>query len=524
MLVHTKEQLDSALTWLEIPRNSVAALVIVLLLCSTLLVYRSGLAFTLSPGSVLGGDQLNYLTCAKSVLQSGILESSTIYPGLLNQTFSHLYLYMPGHCLAIATGFALFGIGAWQAILPSVFGLWISVLSIYFIGLRYYSSRVGLIAALSMLFSGSSLFYAVTAMSELTVMASGLLALSIFAWMRFRFKNLLVPGILLLPFLFRETSATLIIVILAFIVYERQRIVRSVSFEILSVALLSFFFLLAIYLMPQLHRPSLWLGGFYTKDFTDAYALEGFHPTMQDFLAAAWGKFTHNWEKVYWPNEWISWLKMTPISIEYFPFIPHLIFIGIVLVAGIIRQDSIFIGSALFAALHFIMLFFLYIAGWRTCLLSNALLSLPLAKIAISIARDSPIRRSILLISTLLGVALSTWGAQELLGDFARKGQEGSQCTENIKVLQHDSSKVLISRGLECSDYIYYDFPAKWSFMPANLRTLQLLMKKFQVGTIIFDVNDPANKLFGSYLQNSGFVRSDVKIGSKPFIIYKNLM
>src|SRR5437867_2067796 len=92
-------------------------------------------------------DQIGYINSARSLLATGTLQSNTILPSTLWQKTTKDVLYMPGHPAAIALSYRLFGIGAFQSIIPSLASYLIAMLAIYFIGARFYSPIAGLVAS-----------------------------------------------------------------------------------------------------------------------------------------------------------------------------------------------------------------------------------------------------------------------------------------------------------------------------------------------------------------------------------------
>ncbi len=88
-------------------------------------------------------DELNHVYAAKNLLE----ESAPVLPS--GQEYNRAFIYST----LVAASFHLFGIGESQARLPSIiFGI-ISILLIFFIGLRWFSPWVGIIASFLLAFS-----------------------------------------------------------------------------------------------------------------------------------------------------------------------------------------------------------------------------------------------------------------------------------------------------------------------------------------------------------------------------------
>lgn len=185
-------------------------------------------------------DQIGYITVARNLLTNGTVQGDSVLPSTLWQKKSRYVLYMPGHSATIALSYRLFGVGAFQSIIPSLVSYLITMLAIYFIGARVYSPLVGLVASLLFALYPPALFFAFTAMAELTFVAAYTVAVCACLYLPYRLRPWLAPFCIAVPFLFREAAA-LAVVPLGFYFWLEHRekpVWRPLVFVALSVVIL----------------------------------------------------------------------------------------------------------------------------------------------------------------------------------------------------------------------------------------------------------------------------------------------
>jgi hypothetical protein len=188
-------------------------------------------------------DQIAYINVARNLVATGTVKSDTILPSTLWQRASRDVLYMPGHPLTIALSYKLFGFGAFQSILPSLLAYLVTMLAIYFIGSKIYEPLVGLAASFLFALFPPMLFFAFTAMSEITLAAAFTVGICVCLYLPPRLRPWLGPLCLALPFLFRETASYAVIPLaLYFWLDKRDKSWRAVLFVILAVVLLAILF------------------------------------------------------------------------------------------------------------------------------------------------------------------------------------------------------------------------------------------------------------------------------------------
>jgi 4-amino-4-deoxy-L-arabinose transferase-like glycosyltransferase len=166
-------------------------------------------------------DQVGYVSVARTFAESGELRSGLIYPSLLNQNTSKNYPYMPGHYFALASSYLVFGYSPLSSFLPSLLAYVIGVCALLALCLKLVDRTTAYLAAFIFLTFPGNLVFSVTAMAEMTFVAAGLVCMAIFVHLPASRRPYLGPILLLLPVLFRETGAVLLIPMIALIMSDR---------------------------------------------------------------------------------------------------------------------------------------------------------------------------------------------------------------------------------------------------------------------------------------------------------------
>jgi 4-amino-4-deoxy-L-arabinose transferase-like glycosyltransferase len=217
-------------------------------------------------------DQVIYVDAARNLLATGELTTGVIYPSTLLQEYGRNFFYMPGHAVLVALSFALFGDAAWSAMLPNLLAYCVCLTCLYVTGRRLVSPRAGFYAAVAFAFIPIFLVYAFSAMAEMTVLASGLLAFTIFVHLPSSMRCWAAPALLVAPFLFRETAAFWIAPMVALLLTEAgaTRIERwraaMIAFAGSAIALGT------VYRLDwTADRPSLFLQNLFGETFIEKY-------------------------------------------------------------------------------------------------------------------------------------------------------------------------------------------------------------------------------------------------------------
>ncbi|MGZ8842356.1 MAG: ArnT family glycosyltransferase [Pyrinomonadaceae bacterium] len=291
-------------------RKMILGAVVCLLLGMTILLLGSRLVDTREPhlrGAL--NDQVAYTITARSLLTKGTLQSNTVLPSTLWQQTTRDLLYMPGHPAAIAVSYKLFGVGAFQSIIPSLLSYLIAMLAIYLIGARLYSPGAGLVAGVLFALFPPVLFFAYTAMAELTFLAAFSAAVCACIFLPHRLRPWLGPFCLTVPFLFRETAAFVALPLgLYFWLDRRDKLAwRSLVFVTLSIVLLS-----ALYRSDfSAKRPSVLKAnvfGDWHSVYDDAPAQQAIsNPNWRDWMRVLPGHMVHNLAALFFNRDFVPW-------------------------------------------------------------------------------------------------------------------------------------------------------------------------------------------------------------------------
>jgi 4-amino-4-deoxy-L-arabinose transferase-like glycosyltransferase len=217
-------------------------------------------------------DQVIYVDAARHLVATNELTTGAIYPSTLRQEYGRNFFYMPGHAMLIALSFALVGDAAWTAMLPNLIAYGVCLLCLYATGRRLDGSRAGWYAAVAFAFTPIFLVYAFSAMAEMTTLATGLLAFTIFVHLPRRARHWAVPVLLLGPFLFRETAAFWITPMIVLLLTDAES-TRVERWRAAVIALASSVLALgAVYRLDWIaDRPSLFAQNLFGKTYGDKY-------------------------------------------------------------------------------------------------------------------------------------------------------------------------------------------------------------------------------------------------------------
>lgn len=385
---------------------------ICLLLGTTILLLGSCLVDTSEPH--LWGplnDQIAYTNVARSLVENGRLQSNTVFPSALWQNTTNDVLYMPGHPMAIAVSYRLFGVGPFQSILPSLVSYLIAMLAIYLIGARFYSPGAGLVASLLFALFPPALFFAYTAMLELTFVATFTAAVCACLYLPHRLRPWLGPLCLAVPFLFRETSAAVVIPLGFYFWLERRDRLpwRSIVFVALSLVLIT-----ALYRSDfSAGRPSL----------LKANIFGDWHAVYDDAVAqqAASNPSWQDWVRMLPPRTFrnVKFLFLNPDSAPFASEGNYLLMVVMALVgfAAIWRRDKLawsFSALNVIAGIALVTLF--SVPGYRAIryfLFAYALNVIVIAPLLVKAASRAGARRLMIVATASAGAAalsLSTLG------------------------------------------------------------------------------------------------------------------
>jgi hypothetical protein len=437
-------------------------------------------------------DQIAYINVARSLLTKGTLQSNTVLPATLWQKNTNDFLYMPGNPAAIALSYKLFGIGPFQSIIPSLVSYLIAMLAIYFIGVRFYSPTVGLVASLLFALYPPALFFAFTAMAELTFVAAFTAAVCACLYLPDRWRPWLGPLCLAVPFLFRETAAFVALPLGLFFWLERRDKFawRALVFVALSVVLLA-----AIYRSDfSAGRPSLFKATIFGEPhaiYDDAPGQQAAsNPTLKDWARVIPVRSLQNLRGLLFDPSVVPW--SAPAK---FTLLTMMVLAGL---AAIMYRDKL---AWSFSALNMISLTALVTlygtngyAGVRHLLFAYAVSVVVVASLLVRVASRVVSRRVLTVLASIsvIVVLVLTLAVVRNIYHFFAAGDEIDRRQANaLESVGHDNTRLLVTPYQLAVLYRYNHFPVVWSFPPNNQPTLEILAARYDIGTMILDGNSP---------------------------------
>lgn len=439
---------------------------------------------------VLGvwNDQVNYVTAGRNFLATGRWDSSVIYPSLLYQQTTKNYLYMPGHCLSLALSYRLFGYGVLPSLLPNLVAFVVASVCVYLAARRLYGRRAGLLAALLLMSCPYTLLFSFSAMAEMTFLAAVAIAFCLFVHLPPATRVPAAPFLLVIPFLFRETGALLVIpmALLILAAPHPRRLLRA------GLAVLASVVVLAGVLQSPLAsgRPSLRLANTYRNNNA-----KYFDAVANRHLPAGLGEFAAHLPKRVGDEARKLCQSLIHPTEPLFRRIPILVLGSLIPLMGlgaILRRDALRLGCAVLILVLFALLAtFQTTTGWSAT--RNLMFVCPLVVTVVAGALARPWTRrcwaaGVLTSAVVAGAALCVvWFARHantLL--YAGGHTRGERLAHIIETdVGHNPNTVLVAHHPDIAEYLLSRYPARWSFLPANLQTLKLLNDRYDIGTIL---------------------------------------
>ncbi len=429
-------------------------------------------------------DQVGYISVARHWLDEGSLDSSLIYPSLLQQTFSRNSLYMPGYYAELALTFRVLGYSAMTARLPAIASFLLACGLVYWIARRLFGQEAAIYGLALFAFFPLNLLYAFTAMAEIPLVAAALAAFSVFLVVRGKFRWWAGPVALTLPILFRETGVVLGVVMSAMLFFSATEARKQ---KATLCGLLMWVVLVALILSPAgAGRPSLWKAnilaqGRFEAIYSDAFALQQVPSSGPDWMAAVGHKFIWNLYSL------ISWRGFAGGPLEGVAMLFLLSGIPLGVWLWLQKRNAFALGVALAVSLLLIADLCVYTV-WDYRGIRSLLLMEPFAAMLWGVTitlwtreREQVVRSLLVPLCFVVGVGttVSVWGIQK---DASLRAKEDTSFLESVI---GDSQQMVVSPFWLSLDYVNEHYPQRWAFVPANCPTMQLLDAKEGIGTLI---------------------------------------
>jgi hypothetical protein len=459
-------------------------------------------------------DQVGYISVARNFVEHGELRSSIIYPATLRQGKTRNYLHMPGQYWALAAAYRVCGFGVLPSLLPSLLAFVLAAVALWLAGRTLYDAETGLLAALFFVVFPANVVFALTAMAELPLIGACVVAFTGFLFVSPRWRPYAGALLLVIPFLFRETAALLVIPMAALALRDGGRwgYGRAALLLIASVVVLA-----SVYRSEMsAQRP-----GLNTYQIDDAHSLAKYDDATvaaapasgKDWLAAAAANTVVNGRRLF------ATLASSPL--ERISLV--IIAVGTLLVmaygVGQARRDPLPLACGVLALVGFAFVFALYAIdryrGVRTLLCTYPFIALGLARLL----RERGRLPALLLLAVLAFAGAKTIAA--VGDDYLRTDDADDAAADLMRAVGHDDSRLLVAPFWIALPYVYEHHPVRWSFVPGNLPTLQLLAARYEIGTVVLP-HDGASTLGADDLQRFG-LEPQGKFGYEgdEFLVFK---
>ncbi len=518
----------------NIKDNKVILVFILSIAVLTLFINILGLSY-LPSLSLRLNDAAGYISMAHGIYDTGHFISNLIYPCLINTPYSRLY--MPGYYIVLAAAYHLLGVSIYSSILPSIFSYMISGILIYTIGKKIYNDSIALFAALIFLLNPLVILLALSAMSELTIIAICLLAFYAFLITPDKFKYFIFPVLISLAFIFKQTTIL-------------------IGIPMLTVALQSktnkwFWLCIIIFTAGILFALNQW------------QIIEGIRPwplISQDLFTAKTIGNEMNFSSIISHFSNLNFLY-SDIKLIFTNYLQNILILKSCLISPTPYApiENYFIILMLFSTALTLILFykkrpFDYIS------LSIALLYLVALNIGLCLYTGNlnALNRltlfcfpfiAINLASTIWNFSHNKIAANKLLINlkeynavilfilfnaffsfycFKLAHQDLQQFTSDeikreqlISSIHPDKTKLFVGPIDFCGGFIYQNYPAKFSFIPRDYDTLVLLNKKYPIGSILF-ADEVTTQLTSVDFKKAGFVLSQkIDLKGQEYFVYR---
>jgi|HubBroStandDraft_3_1064219.scaffolds.fasta_scaffold03421_3 hypothetical protein len=485
-------------------------------------------------------DQIVYVSVARNLAERGVLASNIIYPATLWQPATRNFFYMPGHMVSLAASYKVLGFGSFSSLLPALAGFVGGAVALYWIAAGRYGRFAGVAAAALLAAVPSVLFFAFTAMSELSFTGVALLALALFCRLRPPLRAWLGPLLLVPPFLFRETAALLVLPMIGVIAEHAAggapegepkaapapaarsggRWSRAGICLLLAVVVLG-----ALYRSPAAAgRPSLLRANLLGRSdqfvYYDAEAQSSLATASLSDLGTA--ILANAGQNLRW------FLAAPPGDDARLHWCIALLGCALCLGLGLATRDGLLLGGAAMTLATAALVVGLYNAeadrGMRQLLFTLPLGCLAAARAADLLRRGSPrpvkwagwaALAALLWIGARTGSAahralssLDTWGDQNL---------DGLE-----RLVRPDDRLALVGPWEHTIEYAFAHHPIQWSFLPQNRFTLDLVARTAPIGTVLLPMPRRPDRVSAADLRSIGLQEVDrVVIRGQRFRLFK---
>ncbi len=435
-------------------------------------------------------DQVHYITTARHYLETGRFESGLIYPAYVEQ--AGWRPYMPGSYLPLILSYGALGFGVVPSLLPGWIAYVLASLGVFSVARRLYGISSAWLAVILYDFFPGNLNYAFTALTDMPFAATCILVLAAFLALPEGWRPWSAPLLLGVAFLYRETGALLVfpVTVLLVGVPGPRGWLRP-----LVVATACVFFLYGLnrwqLASGKGEAPLSWplQGGF---NYGDAFA-----PPAPELGVGEWLQlFLENARRNFGVHA-----KHLSTDWTHIQVLGWLTIAGSVLVLTVVgllrwRRDRFPLGVGLMGLSAFALLYLLYDVNNQKAMRSTLFL-FPFCAVALAgcayrsrwaeAAREGrAVARGSLALLAVAFLGASLFGSTRAGHALVKNTHRYDEAPGHLARLGHDESKLLIGPLETILRYAVLQHPSgRAALPPTNAETLELLLQRFEVGTLI---------------------------------------
>jgi len=425
-------------------------------------------------------DQAGYILSARILAATGELRNGVVFPSQIDNP--DFYVHMPGHVVALAAAYRLFGWGVFQTLMPSMVAYMLGAVGVFLIGNRLYGNRAGLLAAVLFALFPANVAYAFTAMAELTFTCACIAALAAFVHVPRRWLPFAPPVLLALPFLFRESGAFLILPMALCVLHARGFVAAAGASagSVVTLWLLNRWQIASGKVAASL----AWVteGSF---NYGDAFAEAPPALSFGEWLGALGDNLALNLQHIrnhctQFPGELMPW-GLYGVVLLLLP----VLWIGV----ARRRRDPFALGAGLLMAFVALLAVLVYDAKAHK-LLRTLMYTVPFGVVALSgalLPSSGEEQRRRLPIGILVLLA-ATVGASWQVSRLAARTmtRQDALTVRNTRALARLHGSGMIVAGNLAAPLAAEGFPdVTWCLAPENEETLDLVLQRYDVGTIV---------------------------------------
>ncbi len=490
-----------------------------LLTVCTVLLFLMGfwsIGFKPMPVTSLGhalNDQVGYVSGGRALVEGGQINTHWILPSTLGQKTKTQVLYVPGHYYAMAVAFKLFGYHPWAELIPSLLGFILLVCGVYLIAENLFGKDSALGSAVIVLFFPYLLLFSLTSMAELTVLASAVTAFVFCLWVPRSWVSILGPVFILSAVCFRETSILIVLPLLGVLWNRIDSSKKWQNLGVLSLTLVAGCYLL--FRGPLGGRPGLMaaqmFGGF-NELYSDATFTQSFHASVGQWIQALIQR---------WVDNVILLFHLRPLTFEV-AVTKSLVFMSVaILIWGALKRSCFEMTVGLMGVVLCEVQMAIYTPASFRATRVFLLLSPFIAIVVGNGVHHLRVKKlgKILGLSVFALISLKC-GWFNIASRVPKERAQEQKVVQFVNDLDPDKHKTLIGPFWLVSPWVKENYPADWSFLPANRETFRLLEESHPVGMILLHDSERAVMPL-SVLQELGYslLKETLFQGEKYFVL-----